>query len=466
MSTPSEARAVAALDAVPPVSPLALDAPAIAAAAGPVPDTDYARVLRRGLWMLAVGFGGFMAWALLAPLDEGIPAPGVVTVESKRKTIDHLNGGTVEKILVREGQKVQAGDELLVLNATQSQSALNATQSQWHTNMATLARLNAERTSARVIQFPAALRESAQSSPEVAELIRAQEALLASRRQALEGELRIVNESVKGLEAQLASLSQLKAGREKQIALFNEQLQSYRSLRADGFVSRNSLLELERQLAEVQSKQSEDLSNIASINARLAEFRMRGAQREMEYRREVESQLTEVQKEFTSLGERLNAQRDTVNRLVLRAPVAGTVVELIAHTVGGVVKPGEKLMDIVPDGDNLVIEARFSPQYVDRVHAGLSADVHFDAYSSRADRPVLRGRVTRVSADALADPRTSEPYFNLQVTVPPEEQKRLGGLQLQPGMVSTVMVKTGERSLMTYVLHPLTRRLKTALVEH
>ncbi len=431
-----------------------------------LPDTDYQRILRRGLWVLAIGFGGFIGWATLAPLDEGIPAPGVVAVESKRKRIDHLNGGTVEKIWVQEGQKVKAGDELLVLNATQSQSALNATQTQWFTQMASLARLTAERALAGAIAFPKELRDAAQTNPEVADLIRAQEALFRARRSALDGELKIVKESVKGLEAQLASLSQLKAGREKQIALFNEQLTSYRNLRADGFVSRNNLLDLERELAEIQSKQSEDLSNFASINARLAEFRMRGTQREMEYRREVESQLAEVQKEFLPLGDRLTAQRDTVDRLVMRAPVSGTVVELTAHTVGGVVRPGDKLMDIVPEGDNLVIEAKFSPQYVDRVYVGLPADVHFDAYSSRADRPVLTGQVTVVSADALADPRTNEPYFTLQVTVPPEEQKRLGGLQLQPGMVSTVMVKTGERTLMTYLLRPLMKRFTTALSEH
>jgi HlyD family type I secretion membrane fusion protein len=449
-----------------PAAPGTLDAVAPSLAPIPLPDTDYQRILRRGLWVLAIGFGGFIGWATLAPLDEGIPAPGVVAVETKRKRIDHLNGGTVEKILVQEGQRVKAGDELLVLNATQSQSALNATQTQWFTQMATLARLTAERASAGGIAFPKELRDAAQTNPEVADLIRAQEALFRARRSALDGELKIVNESVKGLEAQLASLSQLKAGREKQIVLFNEQLASYRNLRADGFVSRNNLLDLERELAEIQSKQSEDLSNIASISARLAEFRMRGTQREMEYRREVESQLAEVQKEFLPLGDRLTAQRDTVDRLVMRAPVAGTVVELTAHTVGGVVRPGDKLMDIVPEGDNLVIEAKFSPQYVDRVYVGLPADVHFDAYSSRADRPVLTGQVTVVSADALADPRTNEPYFTLQVTVPLAEQKRLGGLQLQPGMVSTVMVKTGERTLMTYLLRPLMKRFTTALSEH
>lgn len=429
-----------------------------------LPDTNYHAVLRRGLWLLALGFGGFLAFALLAPLDEGVPAPGVVAVESNRKRIDHLNGGLVEQIMVREGQRVKEGDELVVLNEAQSRSALNATQSQWYTAMASLARLRAESAGAAAISFPPELK-SAAGEPEVAALMRAQEGLFKSRRAALEGELRIIRESVRGLEMQLASLAQLKVGRETQIALFNEQLQSYRNLRVEGFVSRNSLLDLERQLAEVQSKQSEDMSNIAGINARLAEFRMRGAQREIEYRREVESLMGDVQREYAVLNERLAGQRDTFARLVLRAPVAGTVVDLAVHTVGGVVKPGDRLMDIVPDGDALVVEARIAPQYIDRVYPGLPADVHFDAYSSRAFQPVVSGQVAVVSADALTDARTGATYYTLRVTVAPSEVKKLGNLQLQPGMQTTVMVKTGERSLMVYLLRPLLRRFNSALAE-
>jgi len=429
-----------------------------------MPDTGYQGVLRLGLAVLVLGFGGFLAWASLAPLDEGIPAAGTVVVESSRKRIDHLNGGLVEQILVREGEVVKAGQELVVLNETQSKSALNATQSQWLTALATQARLQAERTGAAAIAWPSEL-VAQRGSADTAALMMAQEGLFRSRRSALEGELRILQESVRGLEQQLASLDQLKTGRQTQVALFSEQLESFRNLRKEGFVSRNHLLELERQLAEVQSKQSEDLSNIAGINARLAEFRMRGAQREVEYRREVEAQLADLQREIAGLTERLSAQRDTFERLVLRAPVDGTVVDLAVHTIGGVVKPGDRVMDIVPQGDPLVIEARVSPQYVDRLAAGLMADIHFDAYASASERPVVSGRVITVSADALVDARTGAPYYAMRVQVPASEAMKLGDLKLQPGMVSTVMVKTGERTLMAYLLRPLMRRFNSALAE-
>lgn len=431
-----------------------------------LPDTDYRRVLRHGLWLLLLGLGGFLVWASLAPLDEGIPAQGTVVVESSRKRIDHFTGGIVEKISVREGQQVRQGDELLVLNETQSKSALNATESQWYTAMATLARLRAEREGAPGVIFPAELRSAAIRDPDAAVLMRAQEGLFRTRRDALQGELRIIKESVRGLELQLESLAQLKAGRETQIKLFDEQLASFRSLRQEGFVSRNQLLELERQLAEVQSKQSEDLSNIAGINARLSEFRMRGAQREMEYRREVEADMTEVQRDFATLAERVTAQRDIFARLVLRSPVDGKVVDLAVHTVGGVVKPGDRLMDIVPATDMLIVEARVTPEHIDRLHPGLPASVHFDAYASRAQRPVIEGEVTVVSADSLSDQRTGTQYYTLRVRVPPQEVQKLGDVKLQPGMQATVMVKTGERSMMAYLARPLLRRFDSALIEH
>ena len=429
-----------------------------------LPDTDYERVVRLGLWILLIGFGGFILWGLFAPLDEAVPASGVVSVESKRKRIEHLNGGIVEKILVREGEHVAANQELLVLNETQAKAAFNAAQTQWRIALATEARLQAERAGLKAISFPKGL-TAAQGDPEVAAAIRAQADLFRSRRGALEGELAILRESVLGLEQQIQSLEQLLKDRERQVGLFHEQLASYKKLNRDGFISRNQLIETERQLTEVQTKQSEDLSNIAAVKARLAEFRMRAAQREIEYRREVESQLTDVQKDVATFGERYIAQQDVHKRLVLTSPVAGTVVDLGVHTIGGVVKPGDRVMEIVPDGDELVVEAQVPPQYIDRVHADLPADVHFDAYMNRADRPVLTGKVAVVSADILTDTHTNAPYYAIRVSVSGAELKKLADLRLQPGMQATVMVKTGERSLFVYLVRPLLRRFTTAMTE-
>lgn len=429
------------------------------------PQADYGATIRLGLWVLVLGFGGFLAWASLAQLDEGVPSPGVVSVESKRKRIDHLSGGIVENIAVHEGQKVRAGDALITLNETQVKASLNATQSQWRIAKATEARLKAERSGSHEIVYPSELLDKAKES-EFASTLRAQSELFRSRRAALQGELAIIAESVRGLELQLHSLDQLLAGHEKQIYLFNEQLASYVKLNAQGFVSRNHLLDMERQLAEVQSKQSEDLANIASVKARLAEFRMRGKQREIEYRREVETQLAEVQRDVATLTERMAALSDTYQRLVIRAPVNGTVVDLAVHTIGGTVKPGDRIMDIVPEGDELIVEAQLAPLYIDRVQPGMLADVRFDAYmTARSGSPIVSGSVMVVSADALTDSRSGVPYYAIRIRVPPTEIGKLGGLQLQPGMQATVVIKTGERTLLVYLLRPLLRRFGTALGE-
>ena len=427
-------------------------------------DTDYGRVIRIGLWILAIGLGGFLLWAMLAPLDEAVPAPAVLSVESKRKKIEHLTGGIVEKILVREGQQVAEGQDLVLLNETQSKAALNATLSQYWSALAMEARLDAERQGLGAVAYPKEL-EVALKEPEAAAAIAAQDDMFRTRRKAIEGELSMIGESVRGLEAQVESLEKLRSGRERQVQLFQQQLAAFRRLNKEGFMSRNMMLEQERQLAEVQSKQSEDLSNIAGVNARLAEFRMRGQQREIEYRREVETQLAQAQKETATLRERVTAMRDQHNRLAIKSPVAGTVVDLVVHTREGVVKPGDRLMDIVPAGDPMMVEARLGTQYIDRVRPGMPADVHFDAYANRAARPVVAGTVEVVSADALVDPKTGESYYTMRVSVAPEEQRKLGGLRLQPGMQTTVMVKTGERSLLTYLTRPLLRRFTGALSE-
>jgi protease secretion system membrane fusion protein len=419
------------------------------------PNADYRSAVRAGVGILVVGFGGFLAWAALAPLDEAVPAPGVVAVESKRKRVEHLAGGQIREILVREGQLVRAGQELVVLDEAQSKAGLNAALSQWRVAAATELRLKAERDGLKTVAFP----------KELASEGRAQTEVFRARRAALEGELHILREAVRGLEGQLKSLEELESGRAKQVKLFQEQLGSFRNLREQGFVSRNQILELERQLAEVQSRESETLAGIAGVNAKLTELRMRAAQREVEYRREVESQLAEVQKELGTLGERVAAQKDVNSRLVIRAPVAGVVVDLAFHTVGGVVRPGDRILDLVPADDDLIVEARVAPQYIDRVRAGLTADVHFDAYLARAEQPVVRGAVTLVSADALADPRSGVAHYSVRVTVPRAELERLGRLQLVPGMQATVMVKTGERTLLAYLGRPLLRRFAAALTE-
>ena len=430
-----------------------------------LPNENYSETLQFGMWVLIIGFGGFLSWAMLAPLDEGVPAPGVIASESKRKKVDHPNGGVIKQILVQEGSKVKAGEELLLFDDVQALSALNTTLDQWRTAVATAARLDAERKGLEELVFPSEL-IAVKREKDVETLMVAQTDLFRSRRTALQGELALIREMVRGLELQVKSLDQLKAGRAMQVELLEERLAAYSTLKAKGVASRNQMIEIESQLAEVRSKESDDLTKIVELKTRLAELRMRLSLREIDFRAEVETKLFEVQREIYSLKERLFSLRDIHKHLSIKSPVNGVVVDLAFHTIGSSIKPGDRILDIVPQGDRLIVEAQVAPQHIDRIYPGLPAHIHFDAYMARAERHVITGIVEVVSADALIDSRTEESYYAIRVSVPPVELEKLGKLGLQPGMTSTVMVKTGERSLFVYLMRPFLRFFSSAMKEY
>ena len=420
--------------------------------------------IKTGWSIVLVGVVGFLLWASFAPLDEGIPATGVLASESSRKQVAHHAGGIIERIIVKEGQRVEKGQALLTLDETQSTSALKAAELQWWTALATEARLEAEMNQQTMLKIPEILRSEG-SDPDVQAILETQRGVLQSRRSAAAGEIRLIRGSQRGLETQLDSLQTLKSSRERQVALFSDQMASANALHLQGYVSKNQTLEIERQLNEVQSRQSEDLANINGIQARLAELKMRESQFHINLRRETEAELADVRRELGALAERVAMLRDVNQRQVIRAPVSGTVVALAVTTVGGVIKPGDRVLDLVPDGDDLIVEARVEPRYVDRVRVGLPADLRFDAYLSSAQQPIVTGDVKVVSADAMHDERTGLAFYKIRVGIPSAERKRLNGLTMQPGMPCTVMIKTGERSLLAYLTQPLLRRFNGAMAE-
>lgn len=422
------------------------------------------REIRAGWKVIIFGLGGFLAWASFAPLDQGIPATGVIASESSRKQISHMTGGIIERIQVKEGQAVKKGDVLIRLDEAQSTAALKAAQSQWWTALAVEARLRAEVAQSPLIALPQELQANT-NNPEIDAILRTQQNVLRARRAAAAGEIRLIKESTRGLENQLHALQKLKASRERQVALYDEQMTSARSLHLQGYLSRNQTLDVEQQLSEVQSRQSEDLSNINAIQGRLAELRLRETQYVIDQRREREAELAEVRRDLTALGERVAALSDMHERLSIRAPVSGTIVNLAFATVGGVIKSGERVMDIVPDGDDLIVEAKLDPRYIDRIHTGLSADLRFDAYLNAFQKPVVAGQVKVVSADAMQDERTGAPFYKIRITMPLSARATLSSMKLQPGMPCTVMIKTGEHSLLKYLVQPLIRRFNGALAE-
>ena len=418
---------------------------------------------RIGLWALLLGFGGFVLWAALAPLDEGVPGQGMVTVDTKSKAVQHISGGIIKEVLVREGQQVAQGQLLVRLDEAVAKANFEAARQRYLGLRAMQARLLSEQQGLGQINWHADLRE-AMTDPQIRQMMQTQEQLSQSRRASLRADLLSIDESIAGQEGLLQAYTAMLGNRRKQLALLSEELKNTSGLVAEGYAPRNRQLELERMVAESNSSVAELLGNTTRAQRSIGELRQRAIVRQQDYRKEVESQLSEVDREVQADAEKFRATRDDLGRTEIRAPVAGQVVGLAFQSVGGVIGPGQKLMDIAPSGQPLLLEARVAPHLIDRVHAELPVDVRFSSFAN-SPQLVVAGKVASVSADLLVDSHTGAGYFLARVAVTPEGMKKLGKRQMQPGMPVEVIFITGERSMLTYLLHPLTKRMAASMKE-
>lgn len=426
-------------------------------------DTDERRISRWGLALLLIGFGGFMLWAIFAPLDEGVAASGTVTVTSNRQTVQHISGGTIEKLLVREGQKVARNQPLIELNATQARAQLGITLTQFISAKAVEDRLLAERDGKAGITFSAELDEM-EGDARARQARALQTQLFASRRASLKSELGILQENLRGLAEQLQGFQNLKTSREAQSRWLAEELKGVRDLASEGYLPKNRLYQLERDAAEIHGALAETIANIGRVQNGISEVKLRSLARQQEYQKEVESQLTDIQKETRALADRLQALRYEAENTVIRAPMDGIVVGLKIHTVGGVVQPGQPLMDVVPQNEPLIIEAMVDPSMSAKVKPGMPVDIQFPALNQHTT-PVIVGEVETFSADRLVDQKTGTPYYLAQVKVTEEGMKRIGSQQIMPGMPAVVVIKSGERSMLAYLIKPMTDRMRLAFKE-
>jgi protease secretion system membrane fusion protein len=428
---------------------------------------DVTKWMRIGIALLVLGMGGFLVWAATAPLDEGVPVPGLITVEAKRKTVQHLTGGIVRKIHVTESQSVREGEVLIELDDTQARANFEFARQTYLALLATESRLIAEQRGAPRIEFHPDLSSPDNAAP-AQRYLAGQRQLFDTRRGALNGDIGILNESAAGQEESLKGLTAQLASRRSQSGLLQEQLGGTRDMVKQGYLPRNAQLEQERAGAELNAVISDLQAGIQRTGRAISELKLRVAQRRQENLREVETQLADVRRDVASNAERLTVAREDLKRALIHAPADGQVVGLTVFTVGGVVGPGQRLMDIVPVGDALLLEARVPPHLIDRVHAGLPADIHFRGFVSQPQL-VVEGSVISVSADLLSDaPGAGQPgmaYYLARVRVTPEGMRKLGRHRMQPGMPADVVIKTGERTLLTYLLKPLLQRLAVSLKE-
>lgn len=429
-------------------------------------DTD--SPIRWGIWVLLVGFGGFLLWAALAPLDEGVPSGGTVSIDTKRKVVQHLTGGIVKDVFVKEGQMVKEGDVMLVLDNSMAKARFQEIQQRYIGDRALQGRLLAEQSGAKSIHFHDDLLKMSKD-PLAQQHMRNQEMLLNSRRAALAAELQGLAEAINGQEAQIQGLNGVLESRRSQLALLNDQLAGIRDLVLEGYAPKSQQRDLELRAAQVTGEIADSQSGLLRTKRSIAELRQRALLRKEEYRSEVDTQMAQVRMDVESNADKFKAYGDEFERTEVRSPVAGQVVGLQFQTVGSVIQPGQKILDVVPLNEGLVLEVKVAPHLIDRIKTGQAADVRFSSFAN-APQLAVEGTVESISKDLLTEAglNPSQPgatYYLARVVLTPEGVKTLGGRSMQPGMPVQVVIKTGERSLLTYLLHPFTKRIAASLKE-
>ena len=428
-------------------------------------NTDDTPIRRIGLAILLITFVVFGLWAALAPLGGAALAPGVVVVQSHRKTVQHLEGGIVKRLLVREGDTVSRGDVLLELDDTQSAAEMGIVQGQFISARALEARLIAERDGEPEVTYDRAWQGS--NDAHIKDTVRGQNQIFLARKNAHDGERAVLEQRIGQLHSQQAGLTQLKNSKQALVTSYGEEIVDLKELLEDGFADKRRLREFERSYAQGLGDIADLGARIAAISIQVGETQLQALQIDKEFQHEVASALGEVQSAIFELRERMQVLSDRVRRAQVLAPVDGMVVGLSVHTEGGVISPGSPLLDIVPLNENLMVEARVQPLDIDRVKLGMTAEVRFSAFA-RANTPVFEGEVLTLSADRLIDEATGQPYYLARITLTSESQQSLEGLEgiyLIPGMPAEVLIKTGDRTLLKYLAQPFSNMFARSFIE-
>ncbi|MCI1897229.1 MAG: HlyD family type I secretion periplasmic adaptor subunit [Enterobacter sp.] len=428
-------------------------------------DTNIWPPLLRGIVIIILGVGGFLLWAVQAPLDAGVVADGTVTVSSNRKTIQHLSGGRVTDIFIKEGDLVKKNQVLVRLDKMQLDMRYSALSAQYISAKAIEDRLLAERDGLEIISFSKTLSLNFANNKRLEEIKHLQEKLFETRRKTIQDELSMIDETLDGLAGQTENLNKIKGFREHQFNLISRELGAVRALSEKNYYPKAQLLGLEREAAEISSNVSEDILNIAKLKSQQNELKIKAYQVNHQYMKEVESELTLKQKDVAMLEDELVSTRHELENTEIRSPIEGIVLDVKVSTVGGVIQPGEHLMDIVAAGQPLQIDAKIPVQAIDKLAPGLTVDVLFPALN-HALLPSVPARVLTISADRLIDKVSQQPYYLAEVQVSAEGVHLLGDYKIKAGMPASVTIKTGERTMLSYLFKPLIARLELAFKEY
>lgn len=417
---------------------------------------------RTGYAIMLVFLGGFTAWAALAPLSGAAVAPGLISPTSSRKTVQHLEGGIVRELKVREGEKVAAGQPLVELDPLQSNSNFQAVMNQQLNLIARQARLEAERDKTATITFPAELMQDGKLSP----IAQSQVQIFDARRTARQSRTDVMDKRVAQLSEQIAGTRAQADSTAFQQKLIAQELASKMELVEKGLMPRPEALRLQREESALGGRHAEYLAEIGRSEQQLAEAKLQMQSADAEYFDDVIAQADKVRGELTENSERLRASEDVLKRTVITAPVSGTVINMRAKTVGGIVSRGEAILEIVPSEDALLIDAHVYPNDIHRVHPGQHAEIHLAGYSSRV-LPKLYGTVRTVSPDRVTDPNNGQQFYYLaRVEVDRDRLKKdAPNVELIAGMTADVVIIAEERTMLDYLLQPLKSALRRGMRE-
>ncbi|MEM7445365.1 MAG: HlyD family type I secretion periplasmic adaptor subunit [Pseudomonadota bacterium] len=416
-----------------------------------------------GLAVLVIFFGGLAFWSWAAPLSGATIASGAISPEGYRRTIQHLEGGIVEAIAVRDGDQVVAGAPLVTLRDLQARAQYDQLSGRDYHLAALEARLEAEQDRRRdwwpetdnpnlVARVPSGI-------------VASQQEIFAIRQTHLDEQQRILQQRIEQLHAQIAGLHEQIDAQDEQLSLIAQEVASVEDLLEQGLERMPRLLALQRQSAEIAGSRAVNVASIATAELRIGETELELINLETNHLQSVGDQLVEVRAERASIQEELTASSDVLDRTVITAPISGTVVGLQTRTTGGVVGPGEPILDIVPADEDLLIEARVALTDIDTVSIGQPARIVLSAYPQRNIQP-LEGEVVALSADSVSGAEGEPPFYAARVRVHPDELSALPqDILLRPGMPTEVFITTDGRTVVDYLLSPLTDTLRRAFRE-
>lgn len=410
--------------------------------------------IRFGLWTIIVVFGSFFIWASFAPLSTAAVATGNVVLDTDKKTIQHLEGGIIDQILVHEGDYVEAGQALVRLSETAAKARADLLAAQYYSEKAASTRLMAERDGLDTLTFPEELVSKAKESEKVAEILDSQKRLFEARNQSLAGQIGILGQRKEQLDDEIDGLQAQEKSSKDQLALLNDEISVVSKLVSQGNAARPRLLALQRQAAEVQGRQGEYIAMIARARQTINETELEIINARNEYLNRVVAELREVQVKLSTLEEQVRASADILDRIIIAAPQSGIVTGLRFHTKGGVIAPGAEIMDIIPQDERLIVEAHVNPNDIDIVHRDLPARVRLSAYKTR-NIPPLEGVVKTISADRFVNPSTQQAYYLARIVIDEAELASVENVALYPGMPAEVLIVTGERTLLSYLTSPI-----------